>query len=122
MRKSILAASLILLSIQTFANAPTPQFLYKIVTPSAWRESQGMQSIALNSTDEPFILLTREDQLTHVLNEKWRNAPAIVLKLDASKLVGNLVFEEDAKVSGEYYHLYSGQIPQNAVIEIDNWN
>ena len=122
MRKFLLAFSLLLLSVQSFANVPTPHFLYKILSPAAWTESQGMQSAVINSPEETYILLTREDQLTHLLDKNWANIPAVVLKVDASKLVGDLVFEEDATESGEYYHLYNGQIPQDAVIEIDNWN
>lgn len=96
----------------------TPQFLYKVLSAKDWEESQKMKIVKLSSADSEFIHLSKFDQLDRVLSKYWADVPEfVVLKIDAKKLVGNLVFEVNPGGVHKYYHLYSGSIPIEAVVD-----
>lgn len=101
-----------------------PKYLYKILSDSLWQESQNRPVIALPQEDNPFIHLSREDQLEKILAKYWSGVPHyVILKLDASKLKGKLVYETNPGGSSKYFHLYSGSIPLNSIVAtqvIDN--
>jgi uncharacterized protein (DUF952 family) len=103
------------------AETDTPPFLYKILSVQDWEDSQGEQFVELPAEDLDFIHFSREDQLERILSKYWANTPAVVLRVDVSKLPGDLVFETNPGGSAKYYHLYNGEVPLNAVVEITPW-
>lgn len=95
-----------------------PQYLYKILSVEDWQASQKMKAVKLASGDEDFIHLSKEDQLARIINKYWAHLPEfIVLKILTSKLQGNLVLEANPGGTNQYYHLYNGSIPLDAVVE-----
>lgn len=96
----------------------TPQYLYKILSIDDWKKSQGMEFVKLTDADQEFIHLARQDQLDRIAEKYWNKSNEyIVLKINTSKLPGNLVFESNLGGESKYYHLYNGSIPLNAVFE-----
>jgi uncharacterized protein (DUF952 family) len=118
MKKIILSAALILNAVAFSTDLDTPTFLYKIVSPNDWTDSQDEPTLVLSEDDEAFIHLSTQDQLDRILNKYWAGSSAIVLKVDVSKLEGDLVYEVNEGGSTKYYHLYNGEIPHNAVVEV----
>lgn len=99
----------------------TPRYLYKVLSVEDWKKSQGMESVKLADADHDFIHLAREDQLERIVKKYWSTVPEyIVLKIDTTKLPGNLVFEANPGGENKYYHLYDGSIPLKAVIDAVN--
>lgn len=96
----------------------TPEYLYKIVSLEEWQKSLLHNEIALSSMDKEFIHLAKEEQVVHVAQKFWGNMDYIVLKLASKKLVGRLVYETNPGGSTQYYHLYEGNIPLDAVVEV----
>lgn len=97
----------------------TPKYLYKIISIEDWKKSQGMEFIALSSSDRDFIHLSKEDQLDKIIEKYWKNIPEfIVLKIYTDKIPGKLIYEQNPGGSNKYYHLYNGSIPLNAIFEI----
>lgn len=122
MKKFLLPFAISFISIQSFANdLDTPQFLYKILSAEDWDESQGSRAIELSLDDEDFIHFSKEDQLDRILDKYWADEAAIVLKIDVSKLSGDLVYETNPGGSSKYYHLYDGEIPLDAVVDATAW-
>lgn len=95
-----------------------PEYLYKIVSPEQWQESLIQNRVMPSAIDTTFIHLATEGQIEHVAQKFWRNRKSIILKLAANRLLGNLVYENNPGGSNYYYHLYSGSIPLDAVVEI----
>lgn len=110
------------IGLHGFADEPTdeitPSYLYKILSLEDWKLSQGDNVLHLASADTDFIHFSKQDQLDRILSKYWSGLECVVLKIDVSKLSGNLVFEANPGGSAKYYHLYDGSIPINAVIEI----
>lgn len=103
---------------QNLENEMTPQYLYKVLSVEDWQKSQGMRSIKLTAADQDFIHLAREDQLDRIVGKYWDKVPEyVVLKIDAAKLPGKLVFEANPGGENKYYHLYDGSIPLKAVVD-----
>jgi uncharacterized protein (DUF952 family)/FMN phosphatase YigB (HAD superfamily) len=96
----------------------TPEYLYKIVSLKEWQKSLLHNEIALSSMDKEFIHLAKEEQVVHVVQKFWGNMDYIVLKLVSKKLVGRLVYEINHGGSTQYYHLYDGNIPLDAVVDV----
>lgn len=72
----------------------------------------------LPADDDAFIHLAKEDQLDKIIAKYWADAPQLViLKIDTSKLQGNLVYEANPGGTTKYYHLYRGFIPFSAIAE-----
>jgi uncharacterized protein (DUF952 family) len=96
----------------------TPPYLYKIISVENWKASTGMKEVTLSSEDEAFIHLAEEDQLERIIDKYWNHVSEfVVLKVDTSKLPGKLVLEPNPGGTTQYYHLYHGSIPLNAIIE-----
>lgn len=96
----------------------TPDYLYKIISPEQWEQSLLQHEIAISSLDEDFIHLAKEDQVASVVQKFWNNKNYIVLKLVSKKLVGRLIYEANPGGSTQYYHLYEGNIPLDAVVNV----
>lgn len=96
-----------------------PQYLYKIISKEDWKKSQSQNNVELSSKDdEVFIHLSKDDQLDRIIEKYWsENSEYLVLKIDASKLNGQLVYEANPGGTNKYYHLYSGSVPLKSVVE-----
>jgi uncharacterized protein (DUF952 family) len=95
-----------------------PQYLYKILSLKNWQATDTMKAVQLSRDDDAFIHFSTLDQLERILNKFWPDAPEVViLKIDAQKLEGNLVFESNPGGINRYYHLYNGFIPINSIID-----
>lgn len=95
-----------------------PEYLYKIVSLQQWQTSLQQTEIALSSLDDDFIHLAKAEQVKHVAQKFWENQDYIVLKLASNKLVGQLIYETNPGGSTHYYHLYEGDIPHDAVVDV----
>jgi len=92
------------------------QFLYKVVDPDVWEESQKHKNLILGPVDKDFIHLCDEEQIDQVINKWFRHIdPVMVLKLETKLLPGKIVFEASPGSSNKYPHLYGGAIPLDAV-------
>ncbi len=96
----------------------TPKFLYKVLSYSLWEQSLGKEALLLPEEDEAFVHFSTQEQLERILVKYWANVRKyVVLKIDPSRLTGELVLESNRGGSTKYYHLYNGSIPLKAVIE-----
>lgn len=83
-----------------------------------WEQSKDKQNIVLSDMDHDFIHLATEQQVDKIIEKFWHGISTyVVLTVDVKKLPGNLVLESNPGGVTKYYHLYSGAIPQQAVIE-----
>lgn len=96
----------------------TPQYLYKVISVEGWQDSQQQNQVINSTLDDKFIHLATESQLPHVKQRFWSGKRYFVLKLDPNKLKGRLVFETNPGGTTQYYHLYEGIIPLDAVIDV----
>ncbi len=98
-----------------------PIYLYKIVSPEFWQQSQEAQTLLLTDQDRDFIHLSRDDQLERIIEKFWnlQGKPYIVLKLDVAALPGTLKFEANRPGGDKCYHLYNGRVPLEAVVEVN---
>ena len=94
------------------------EYLYKIVSIEEWQKSLLHNEIVLSSMDKDFIHLAKEEQVVHVAQKFWENRDYIVLKLASKKLVGRLLYEVNPGGTTQYYHLYEGNIPLDAVVDV----
>ncbi len=96
----------------------TPKYLYKILPSHLWHLTQDTKTVMLSSDDALFIHLSKEDQLEKISAKFFSDSNQfVVLKIDASKLEGKLVYELNPGGSTKYYHLYKGSIPFNSIVE-----
>lgn len=65
-----------------------PQFLYKIVSPEEWLESNQRDQVVTLLIDKGFIHLATEGQIPHIVQKFWNGKPYIILKLNSKKLIG----------------------------------
>lgn len=93
-------------------------YLYKIVSPEEWQESLFKTHVVASQLDKNFIHLATEDQVPHVVQKFWHGKNHIILKLDLKKTTGRLVLETNPGGTTQYYHLYQGKIPLEAVVGI----
>lgn len=93
----------------------TPQYIYKVLTKSAWEESKERGEIVLLPIDKAFIHFSKKDQLDRVVGKFFRETPHVVLRVETGRLEGELVFETNPGGTEKYYHLYDGTIPMDAV-------
>lgn len=97
----------------------SPQYLYKIISPSQWEESQKLSHVQLTVDDASFIHLATEEQVDRIIDKYWGDFPqVVVLALDPQLLCGRLVLEANPGGTHQYYHLYEGLIPCSAVVEV----
>jgi len=89
--------------------------LYKILTNEEWQASK--DRLQNSSSDDDFIHLSLESQLERILLKFFPEKDCIIIKLDAEKLKGKLIYESNPGGTTKYYHLYEGHIPMDAVVE-----
>jgi peptide deformylase len=95
-----------------------PQYLYKILSLRNWQTAQNDKVFQLPSEDHTFIHLSTEDQLEKIIGKYWSHAPQfVILKIDSTKVEGNLLFEKNPGGTTKYYHLYHGFIPFHSIVE-----
>lgn len=104
--------------IQLQQDVAVPEYLYKIVSPEEWKESQIQNQIVPSSMDRDFIHLSTETQLAPIAQKYWKNMDYIILKLASKKLTGRMAYEANPGGINLYYHLYEGRIPLDAVVDI----
>jgi uncharacterized protein (DUF952 family) len=96
----------------------TPPYLYKVLSYELWQQSQNKQTLALPPEDDAFIHFSTDAQLERIITKFWANVPKYaVLKVNASKLKGEMTYETNPGGTAKYYHLYHGAIPLDAVVE-----
>lgn len=96
----------------------TTSILYKITTEELWSASQEKGRLALTAMDETFIHLAEADDVDRLIAKFFADMQSvIVLSLAPEKLEGRLVKERNPGGSKEYYHLYEGYIPLEAVVK-----
>lgn len=99
-----------------------PRFLYKIVSKQLWQDSQASVSLKLTQHDMAFIHLSEREQLDKIIKKYFAlESEVLVLKLDVNKLQGRLVKEKNPGGTTEYFHLYEGKIPLQAVVETETY-
>jgi uncharacterized protein (DUF952 family) len=92
-----------------------PTYLYKVLSMDDWAKS--CKTVHLSSMDADFIHFSTEDQLDKIIEKYWADASEyVVLKIETSKLSGNLVLEANPGGTSKYYHLYNGSIPLDAIV------
>ncbi|MDE0937951.1 MAG: DUF952 domain-containing protein [Mariniblastus sp.] len=93
--------------------------MYKILTPVEWQQSQGKEYVVLSAIDQSgeFVHLAEAQNYQDIARRFSGGATeAIIVKLDPNKLAGDLVKETNPGDPTEYYHLYGGRIPMDAVV------
>jgi uncharacterized protein (DUF952 family) len=95
----------------------TPQYLYKIVSPEEWQDSLLKNQVVASPLDKNFIHLATENQVAHVAQKFWKGKSYIILKLDSKRITGRLIYETNPGGTTQYYHLYEGKIPLDAVVD-----
>lgn len=95
-----------------------PEYLYKVVSTEQWQESLLKNQIIPSSLDKNFIHLSKEDQVSHVVQKFWNKMDHVILKLASKKLTGRLIYETNPGGTSKYYHLYEGNIPLEAVVDV----
>lgn len=93
-----------------------PAFLYKIMSEEDWETSQRQHKLKLGQADDQFIHLSTEEQIDKIYEKFFRGMPVVILKIKTDKLHGKLVKERNPGGMTEYYHLYDGSIPMDAVV------
>lgn len=94
-----------------------PNFLYKVLSKDDWAKSR--ETVHLSSMDADFIHLSTEEQLDRIIKKYWADSPHyVVIKVEVSKLPGNLIFEANPGGTNRYYHLYNGNIPLSSIVEV----
>jgi uncharacterized protein (DUF952 family) len=93
------------------------EFLFKVVSPEQWEKSIVKKEVHLSDMDKDFIHLATEEQLANVIKKFWPGMDHVILRLYPKKLKGRLIFETNPGGTTQYFHLYSGSIPLEAVIE-----
>ncbi len=96
----------------------TPSYLYKILSYRNWQATIGRKVVILDSADKEFIHFSTAEQLDGIVQKYWATAPQfVVLKIDVSRVQGQLKYEANPGGSNQYYHLYNGYIPIQAIAE-----
>jgi uncharacterized protein (DUF952 family) len=92
--------------------------LYKILSLENWQKSQAQEMLVLSDADAKFVHFSTRDQFERILQKYWSDGSEyVVLKVDSEKLLGRLVLEANPGGVNQYYHLYDGSIPLEAVVE-----
>lgn len=93
-----------------------PIFLYKVLSINDWEKSR--ETVLLSKADADFIHFSTKEQLNRILEKYWADvSDYVILKVEAAKLPGELVFEANPGGVNKYYHLYHGFIPLSAVVD-----
>ncbi len=95
-----------------------PSYLYKIVSKEAWSRTLFTGQLELSEMDEAFVHLATEEQLSHVEIKFWSDEAHMILKIDLNRVTGELIYETNPGGSNKYFHLYEGNIPLEAILEV----
>lgn len=95
-----------------------PKYLYKVVSPNEWKVSEANKIVQKGEIDETFIHLSTLEQLDKTIEKFWSNKPYVVLKVEVSRFIGELIYEANPGHETKYYHLYDGNIPITAVVTV----
>ncbi len=95
-----------------------PDCLYKIISKAQWDASRTKDYVVLLNMDKDFIHLARKEQVAKIVEKFWHNTPHLILKLAVKKLQGQLRYEVNPGGKTQYYHLYNGVIPKDAIVEV----
>ncbi len=117
--KKILLAILTAFSVNSYAE-DIPNYLYKVLSIDHWKGSGDI--VQLPEEDHDFIHLSKEDQLERIISKYWANSDFVILKIDAKKLPGKMVYESNQGGVNKYFHLYDGFIPMDSIIEVKKPN
>lgn len=95
----------------------TPEYLYKLLSPAAWQQSQGSDRLVLGPDDTVFIHLAEAEQVDRIAKKFFsEHAQVVVIQLKTDDLPGRLVKEANPGGTTKYYHLYDGYLPFEAVV------
>lgn len=114
----VLVAIMLSISGEEKQAMSTPDYLYKVLSKTAWEESQQGKSLSLNADDTSFIHLSTGAQLPRITDKFFKGIDYVILKVETKKMQGRLVFETNPGGENKYYHLYDGVIPLEAVVEV----
>lgn len=96
-----------------------PEYLFKIMTTERWAISQQENKLILDRVaDHDFIHLAEEGQVERIAKKFFDAQLIVVLKLDPTRLLGQLVYESNPGGVSKYWHLYDGSIPMEAVVDV----
>lgn len=95
-------------------------YVYKILACSDWQESKKLGYIKPLALDTNFMHLCTHEQIDQIIDKFWQHETSLVIvKIDPSKILGNLIYEANPGGTTKYFHLYAGKIPLNSIIDID---
>ena len=104
--------------MRVLGNEETPDYLYKILSYRNWLATECRKVVILSGDDQEFVHFSTKEQVDRIVGKYWSNADQyVVLKVETSRLQGNLKFEPNPGSSNKYYHLYDGFIPVDAIAE-----
>lgn len=89
-------------------------YIYK----NDWDKCREQDFLMPQPMDKKFVHCCEYEQINRIIDKFWKNIEVVILKLDSSKLIGNLIKESNSGGNTEYYHLYNGKIPVNSVLQI----
>ena len=96
-----------------------PGTIFKITTAALWAQSQADSSrrLILAAQDKDFIHFAEKADVERIAKKFFKQEEdVIVLEVDSKKLVGRLVKEKNPGGQKEYFHLYDGWIPMDAIV------
>lgn len=105
---------------QEQAGIAVPTYLYLFLTKEAWQKSIQEKVLSLGPENKSFIHLATNEQIPHVAEKFFKGVDYVVLKIEIKKMRGRLVYETNPGGSNQYFHLYDGMIPFEAVVEVIN--
>lgn len=94
--------------------------LNKILSRDKWQSSVGKDRLEGSELDlqDGFVHFSTDEQLFKTLEKFYPGKERIVVRVDSSKLVGDLIYETNPGGETKYYHLYEGHIPMESIISI----
>lgn len=106
------------LPLERLSGGRASPLLYKIVSVKHWEANDTHDPLPLTEEDSAFIHLATEEQLDAILDKYWALKNYVILKLDARRLPGHLVYEANPGGTNKYYHLYEGSLPRQAIVAV----
>ncbi len=95
-------------------------YIYKIFSIEHWDKCLQQGFVLPLPNDKEFIHLCSYTQIEKILAKFWQNIKSVcIAKIDPTLLKGQLVFESNVVGGDKYYHLYNGNIPIDAIINLE---
>ena len=91
--------------------------LFKVLSMQNWIDSQDSLAIKTPESDKDFVHFSTREQYPQILHEKFDGVECVLLTIDHTRLNGELKLEYNKARTEQYYHLYGGYIPKEAVID-----